>query len=309
MKTAYFYDPDCSLHEMGASHPESPDRIRVIHQALSDAKLFDSSLEQIEIEPAKKSDLVLAHTLNHVSRIFDSAPADGSIQLDPDTSMNPHSLRAALLAAGSVIQAVDAVVSGNYYNAFCNVRPPGHHAEQHRPMGFCIFNNIAVGIHHALKQATINRIALIDFDVHHGNGTEDIFREDERVLLCQTFQSPFYPFTGEAQEEAHIVNRPLRAGASGEDFRYQCETFCFPEIDAFKPDMIFISAGFDAHKNDPLAQCELQEDDYAWVTAKINELAHLHCTGKIVSSLEGGYHLQALANSATSHVKALVQAK
>lgn len=312
MKTAYFYHPDCTRHAMGSGHPEAPERVRVIHQALEKSGMLNEHLALIEANLASKDALALAHTPQHIDRIFDASPSSGSVQLDPDTSMNPHSLRAALLAAGSVIQAVDAVLSENYYNAFCNVRPPGHHAEKHRPMGFCMFNNIAVGMHHALRSPVINKIALVDFDVHHGNGTEDIFREDPRVLLCQTFQSPFYPFTGETHQAdphqaKHIINCPLPSGASSMHFQASFEKFCFPELRAFSPDMIFISAGFDAHRDDPLAQCNLLEEDYAWVTKKIYDIAEEYCPGKIVSSLEGGYHLDALAKSAVAHINALIK--
>ncbi|RMD69569.1 MAG: histone deacetylase family protein, partial [Gammaproteobacteria bacterium] len=226
---------------------------------------------------------------------------EGMVILDPDTAMNPHSLKAALRAAGAVVHAVEAVVEGKIKNAFCNVRPPGHHAERARAMGFCIFNNAAVGAAHALSMG-LSRVAICDFDVHHGNGTEDIFRDEPRVLLCSTFQHPFYPFKGADTRSAHIVNVPLPAGTGSEGFREAVKEHWLPALEAFRPEMLLFSAGFDAHRDDPLAGLSLVEEDYAWVTEAI-----LPFSGKgAVSTLEGGYNLKALGKSAAAHIRMLL---
>lgn len=306
-KTGYFFDPFCQKHEIAPGHPESPARVSSIHQALKKSGLLDKSLS-VNLQKASKQALCLAHDPDYVDSIYQRAPISGTVMLDPDTSMNEYTLDAALLAAGAVIEATNYVIDGKIQNAFCNVRPPGHHAERYRAMGFCIFNNIALAAKHALDVRGLKKIAIVDFDVHHGNGTEDIFQDDARVLICQTYQSPFYPGTGGPNISGHIVNEPLTAGSGSEEFRHAFKYHCLPELQAFKPELIFISAGFDAHKRDPLAQCSLEESDYRWVTDEIVKIAKQSCAGKIVSSLEGGYDLEALAASAVAHVKALVDA-
>ncbi|TVZ38152.1 acetoin utilization deacetylase AcuC-like enzyme [Alteromonadaceae bacterium 2753L.S.0a.02] len=304
MTTAYITHPDCIKHDMGCGHPESPQRLAAINDALIAQRIMDF-LRHVDAEPALREQLLLAHSEEHVAHVFATSPEQGLAALDPDTSMNPDSLRAALLAAGAVVQAVDLVMSGVVKNAFCAVRPPGHHAERERAMGFCLFNNIAVGVAHALQKYDLKRVAVVDFDVHHGNGTEDIFRREKRVLLCSTFQSPFYPYSYGESQAGHLLNLPLVQGTGSEGFQEVVEQRLLPELDLFAPEFIFISAGFDAHKLDPLAQMALSESDYRWVTLKLKELAAKHARKRIVSSLEGGYDLQALAASVCAHISSL----
>jgi acetoin utilization deacetylase AcuC-like enzyme len=237
--------------------------------------------------------------------IESASPQQGVIHLDPDTIMTPYTLEAALRAAGSTILATDLVMTGRVENAFCNVRPPGHHATRDASMGFCIFNNIAVAAAHALAQYNLERVAIIDFDVHHGNGTEDIFKDDNRVMLCSTFQHPFYPYSGADSSNAHIINVPLPARTDGQVFREAVMSHWLPELTQFKPQMIFISAGFDAHREDDMANFGLVEADYIWVTQQIKSVAAKHAQRRIVSVLEGGYALHALGRSATAHIRVL----
>lgn len=305
MTTAYISHPDCIKHDMGKSHAESPLRITAVHDALSSANLLEH-LDSYQAIPASIEQLQRVHDRSYIEKILASSPKQGLVALDPDTSINPFSVNAAQLAAGAVIQACDLVISKKADNAFCNVRPPGHHAEHNKAMGFCIFNSLAAGVAHAVEQHSIARVAVLDFDVHHGNGTEDILKEDPRVLLCQTYQSPLYPHTGCDSIEGHIVNAALPSGMDSELFRMTIEELWLPELYKFKPEMLFISAGFDAHKDDPLAQCKLHEDDYAWVTKILMDVAEQYCQGRIVSSLEGGYNLAALGRSAAAHVKELM---
>jgi acetoin utilization deacetylase AcuC-like enzyme len=227
------------------------------------------------------------------------------VQLDPDTAMNPYSLEAALRAAGAAVMATDMVMRGEADNAFCNVRPPGHHATRDQSMGFCIFNNVAVGVAHALAQYGLQRVAIVDFDVHHGNGTEAIFHDDPRVMLCSTFQHPFYPYSGADSGNAHIINVPLPAGTDGAGFRAAFMAHCLPALERFAPEMLFISAGFDAHREDDMAMLKLTEADYTWVTQQVKTLAQQYAHGRIVSTLEGGYALSALGRSAAAHIRVL----
>jgi acetoin utilization deacetylase AcuC-like enzyme len=252
--------------------------------------------------------LSAAHDEGYVESIFAVAPTSDYAALDPDTSMNPYSLAAACYAAGAVVQGVDMVINGEVANAFCAVRPCGHHATYNRSMGFCIFNNVAVGAVHAMAAHGLQRVAILDFDVHHGNGTEDIFYSDERVLLCSSFQHPYYPGSGADSGNAHIIPTPLPARTGSAQFRAAIEATWFPAIEKFSPELIIISAGFDAHADDPLAYLELREDDYRWITTKICALADRHCQGRIVSALEGGYNLAALGRSAVAHVEVLLGA-
>ena len=304
MATAIYTHPDCTLHEMGAGHPESPMRLKAILAALESSGLA-SKLSMREAPEASREHLERVHDAQHVDLIFESAPERGYAYLDPDTSMNAKSLSAALRAAGAVVSATDAVMAGDASNAFCAVRPPGHHATPTRPMGFCIFNNVAIGAMHAIEQHGLERVAVLDFDVHHGNGTEDAFHEDPRVMLCSTFQHPYYPYCGADSGNEHIINVPLAAMTDGRGFREAVERFWIPALDAFSPQMVFVSAGFDAHRDDPLAYLKLDDEDYRWVTEKLVEVADRHAQGRVVSTLEGGYNTQALGRCVVEHVRAL----
>ena len=305
MTTAFITHPDCLKHEMGTHHPECPARLQAVYDAFEHAGLM-SRLLRVEAPLATREQLAAAHSPDYVDTIFNSVPKHDYTALDPDTSMNPYSLVAAQRAAGAVIKGVDMVMAGEIVNAFCAVRPCGHHATYDRSMGFCIFNNVAVGAVHALEMHQLDRVAILDFDVHHGNGTEDIFTDDGRVMLCSSFQHPYYPGTGADTGNAHIVPTPLPARTAGPKFRAAIESTWFPALARFKPEMIIISAGFDAHADDPLAYLELVEDDYTWITRRIREMADTFAGGRIVSALEGGYSLGALGRSAVAHVQALM---
>jgi len=297
--------PDCMLHEMGAHHPESPARLRAIQDQLLYSGL-DLILQHHDAPLATREQLCRVHDFEYVEKIFLKSPEEGQIWLDADTPMNPHSLSAALRAAGAAVLGVDMVMTGQSNAAFCNVRPPGHHAEHNKAMGFCIFNNIAVGAAHALQMHQRKRIAIVDFDVHHGNGTEDIFREVPEVLFCSTFQHPFYPDTGTDDAPAHIINVPLTAGTDGRAFRDAVESHWLPKLETFQPELILISAGFDAHVEDNMANLCLTEQDFSWVTQKIKMIADKYAKGRIVSTLEGGYALPALGRSVAAHINALL---
>lgn len=305
MTTAFLTHPDCLQHEMGPHHPESPARLAAVLAAFHAAGL-DAKLTAIEAPLASRAALRAAHSEHHVETVFATAPTHDYAQLDPDTAMNPFSLRAAQRAAGAVVRAVDAVMSGEVTSAFCAVRPCGHHATFERAMGFCIFNNVAVGAMHALNQYALTRVAILDFDVHHGNGTEDIFHDDARVLFCSSFQHPYYPGCGADSGNDHIIATPLAAHTTGAQFRDAITASWFPALHRFQPQLILISAGFDAHAEDPLAYLQLREADYTWITARIREIADRYAAGRIVSVLEGGYHLDATARSAVAHVEALL---
>ncbi|MES9964595.1 MAG: histone deacetylase family protein [Candidatus Sedimenticola sp. 20ELBAFRAG] len=305
MPIAYISHPDCLLHDVGQEHPEQPARLRAIQDQLVSSGM-ELVVRQFDAPVAKRGQLDSVHDPDYVSGIFAEAPYEGMLALDSDTFMMPKTLDAALRAAGAVILGVDLVMRDEVGSAFCAIRPPGHHAERHRAMGFCYFNNIAVGAAHALSEHGLDRVAIIDFDVHHGNGTEDIFQEDPRVLFCSSFQHPFYPFTGHECDADHVVNIPLKAGADGEEFRKQVEAHWLPALEHFKPQLVMISAGFDAHAEDDMGQLRLREADYRWVTAKLKEIADEHAGGRIVSSLEGGYELDALGRSVVAHLDALL---
>ncbi len=296
--------PDCLLHEMGISHLECPQRIQIIADALQHSGLMTYAL-QLNASLATSKDLLRTHTHDYVEQIFQLAPKGGYISLDPDTIMNPYTLTAALRAAGAVIQAVDLTQTNQAQIAFCNVRPPGHHAERATAMGFCFFNNLAVGVAYALEKYQLRRIAIVDFDVHHGNGTEDIFRNDERVLLCSSFQHPFYPFVGANTQSNHIINVPLPAGTTSETFRSQVSAQWFDAILKFKPELIFFSAGFDAHQQDPLGQLQLITQDYEWLSVEISRIAKQVCSGRMISVLEGGYNLSVLGDCVVAHLRGL----
>lgn len=290
---------------MGEHHPECPARLEAIQNRLISSGL-DFVLLHHDAPLATREQLCRVHDSEFVERIFATSPAEGHVRLDPDTGMNKYSLTAALHAAGAVVLGVDLVMSGQANSAFCSVRPPGHHAERDRAMGFCLFNNIAVGAAHALEAHDLKRVAIVDFDVHHGNGTEDIFRDKPNVMFCSTFQHPFYPNTGAATDSDHIVNVPLAAGAAGNEFRAAVESHWLPKLEAFAPELVLVSAGFDAHAEDDIANLRLVERDFTWVTAEIKRIADRHARGRIVSSLEGGYNLSALGRSVTAHISALL---
>lgn len=299
--------PDCMLHDMGSIHPEQPGRLRVIKEALSTSGL-KADLRMYEAPLATRQQLERVHDVDYVDQVFSASPARGLVSLDADTWMNPHTLKAALRAAGAVILGVDLVMSGEVQSVFCNVRPPGHHAERSHAMGFCFFNNVAVGVAYALEQYQLKRVAIIDFDAHHGNGTEDIFAKDNRVLFCSSFQHPFYPFSGAETKSQHIINIPLPLGATGKVFRDKVAGQWLERLREFQPEMIFISAGFDAHAKEHLSNISLHEEDYAWVTQKIKAIADEVCQGRIVSVLEGGYALEVLGRCVVAHVGALINA-
>jgi len=267
---------------------------------------FDFAVRRYDAPAATREQLVRVHDPAYVERIFELAPERDLVWIDSDTAMNPHSLDAALHAAGAVVQAVDLVMGGEADSAFCGVRPPGHHAERNATMGFCIFNNVAVGVAHALGRYRLQRIAILDFDVHHGNGTEDIFRDDVRVLFCSSFQYPLYPHTDTGATSEHIVKTPLATGAGSRSFRLAVGGDWLAVLASFRPELIVLSAGFDGHWQDEIADLNLTEHDYAWITREIKAVADTHANGRIISVLEGGYALPALARSVVAHLTALL---
>lgn len=304
MQTAFISHPDTQLHVMDGRHPESPARISAIKDRLMASHLYDYL--QIHDAPlATDEQLTRVHAPAYVKHIREVAPQAGIVHLDQDTAMGPMTLSAVLHAAGATTLAVDLVMAGKVRNAFCCVRPPGHHAGIASAAGFCIFNNVAVGVAHALAKHGIERAAIIDFDVHHGDGTEDIFRDNPNVMLCSTFQHPFYPYKGADSRTEHMVNVPLKAGSKGTDFRAAVQSEFAPALEKFKPQFVFISAGFDAHAADTLGELNLVREDYIWATQFIMDIAHRHADNRVVSTLEGGYELHALADSAAAHIKTL----
>lgn len=304
MSTALITHPDTLLHVMDGSHPESPARIGAILRELQ-RDGSDALLQRHEAPLADDDALAHVHSRAYIEHIRRAAPRAGLVRLDADTAMGPMSLAAALHASGACLLATDLVMGGQAKNAFCCIRPPGHHAHPAHAAGFCIFNNVAVGVAHALQHHGLERVAIIDFDVHHGDGSEAIFKDDPRVMLCSTFQHPFYPGSGADSRTERMINVPLPAGTDGTAFRQAVEREFRPALTRFAPQMVFVSAGFDAHVDDPLAQLRLTVDDYVWMTRFIREIAERHAQGRIVSSLEGGYHLPALGVSAAAHVRAL----
>jgi acetoin utilization deacetylase AcuC-like enzyme len=304
--TAFYSHPAFFRHEMGDHHPESPERLWAIHDHLTRKGLM--ALMDVR-EPTEAADeaILRVHKPAHLDFLTESVPKDRPYQgIDPDTSMNPHTLHAAYLACGAVTQAVDAVLSGQVRNAFCAVRPPGHHAERGAVMGFCFFNNIAVAAAHALEVHGLKRVVIVDFDVHHGNGTEDIFANDERVLMVSTFERAIYPFTGDIPLGTNMVNVPLDPYTDGTAMREAVQSQWLPAIERFEPELILVSAGFDAHREDEMSHLMWTDQDYAWVSGQLVKAAAKACNGRIVSSLEGGYSVQALARSVGHHVDALL---
>jgi len=307
MTTLLVTHPDCIAHDPGSGHPESPARLSAILKALEEPQF--RPLVRREAPLGTKADAARVHGERFVETVLASVPNSGHAALDPDTILSSASGDAALRAVGAVTSAVDAVVAGEVNNAFCAVRPPGHHAEPDRAMGFCLFNSIAIAARHAQAVHGLGRVAIVDFDVHHGNGTQAVAEDDPTLFFASSHQYPLYPGTGAADETGmgNVVNAPLPAGTDGTGFRRAVESRILPALDAFAPELVLVSAGFDAHRADPLAGLELEEPDYAWVTARLLEVAGRHAQGRLVSVLEGGYDLRALAGSAAAHVGTLMQ--
>ena len=313
-KTGYFTHPDCHQHEMGAGHPECPERLDAIEKHLAASGLFER-MERREADPASLTDIELAHGRMHVaalrglSDVLKEEIAAGGpthTQVDPDTSMNVHTWDAAMRAAGAALAATDAVMAGDLSNAFCAVRPPGHHACRDKAMGFCFFNNVAIAAKYAVERHGLKRVAIVDFDVHHGNGTEDIVAGDARILMVSFFQHPFYPPGGTRSNAGNLVNLPVPAYTRGMDVRELVDLMWMPRLEAHEPEMIFISAGFDAHREDDLGQMGLVEQDFAWITHRVMEVARRYSAGRVVSCLEGGYNLGALARSVEAHLREMI---
>lgn len=312
-KTGYLTHRDFWKHDMGAGHPECPARLDAIEDRLLVTGVSDA-LERIEVPLATLQQITLAHSVEHLEhleelsqRLVADAPAGGPdhAQIDPDTTLTRFTMLAARRAAGAAIAATDAVMRGELENAFCAVRPPGHHACRDQAMGFCFLNNVAIAARHAIEAHGLERVAIVDFDVHHGNGTEDILANDPRVLMVSFFQHPFYPYSGTGHPAPNMLNLPVPAYTKGMDVRELVELMWIPRLEAFAPQMIFMSAGFDAHRDDDLGQLGLNESDYSWITGRIRDVARRHSEGRIVSLLEGGYNLDALARSVEAHVRVL----
>ena len=304
MPTALVTHADCLRHDMGAHHPEQPARLSAIEDQLI-ASGIGQHLQRYEAPLATDEQLARVHPIEYVRAIRDAAPLRGTVHLDPDTAMNPFTLQAALRAAGAAVLATDLVLTDKAKAAFCSIRPPGHHACRARPMGFCIFNNVAVAARHAIEAYGLDRVAIVDFDVHHGNGTEEIFEGDEHVLMVSSFQHPFYPYSGTEDPAANMVNVPLGAGTGSREFREAVREAWLPALDEFAPQLILFSAGFDAHAEDDMAMLRFSDADYAWVTSQMKDVAERHANGRMASMLEGGYALSALGRSVVQHLRVL----
>jgi len=308
MVTRIYTHPACLTHDMGMGYPESPARLTSVLAALRTPEF--AALDWAEAPKAEFAQIMRAHPPAYIEGMLAAVPEQGRVAVDADTILSPGSGEAALRAAGAVVAAVDDVATGKVANAFCAVRPPGHHAEAATAMGFCLFNNVAIGAYHAREAHGLSRVAVMDFDVHHGNGTQAIFEQDANLFYASTHQMPLYPGTGSVRETGvgNICNAPLPPNAGSAEFRAAMSERVLPAIDAFRPELLIISAGFDAHKADPLANLQLVEADYAWATDELAAIAKRRCSGRLVSALEGGYDLQALAASAASHVQRLMAA-
>lgn len=312
-KTGYYTHRDCWKHEMGPGHPECPGRLDAIEDRLLVTGVADA-LQHCEVPLASLADIELAHDRMHMAalrglsdRLIEEEAAGGPpyVQVDTDTSMNRHTWTAALRAAGAALAATDAVMAGEIENAFCSVRPPGHHATRTKAMGFCFFNNVAIAAKYALQRYNLKRVAVVDFDVHHGNGTEDILAGDPRALMVSIFQHPFYPYCGDQEPASNMLNVPVPAYTKGMEVRDIVDMVWMPRLESFKPEMIFVSAGFDAHREDDMGQLSLNEQDYAWITMRVKDVARRFARGRIVSCLEGGYMMGPLARSVEAHVRVL----
>lgn len=305
MTIAYISHPDCAKHMTSPHHPETKERLSAIEDQLL-ASGLEMILHQYQAPLATSEQLQRVHSEHYIDTMFNQAGQQERVWLDADTIMMPDTLAAARRAAGAVIKGVDLVLAGKHQTVFCGVRPPGHHAEREQAMGFCLFNNVAVGAAHALQHHGVNKLAIIDFDAHFGNGTEQIFADDNKVMICSSFQHPFYPGTGTPSYRGMHINVPLAAGSDGEQFREAVETHWLPALHDFQPELILVSAGFDGHREDDMSELDWVEDDYAWVTSQIRTVADQYAEGRIVSVLEGGYALSALGRSVVAHLKALL---
>lgn len=304
MTTGFFSHDDCMKHNMGAEHPESPERLAAIVSYLADTGL-EQDLDWVRPDEATRDQLLTVHPERYLHQLEMMQPTKGRVYTDPDTAMMPDTLRAARLAAGANIQAVDMVLSSQLTNAFVCARPPGHHAERSKSMGFCFYNNIALAARRALNFHHLERVAIIDFDVHQGNGTVDIVGGDERILMCSSFQHPFYPHSHVHRQAENIINTPIQAGTSADEYRRTVETAWVKRLQDFRPQLVLISAGFDGHRLDPLAELNLEVEDYRWLTEMITSIAADSANDRIISTLEGGYHLRALAESVNAHLEVL----
>ena len=304
MHTAYITHFACLKHEMGADHPECPPRIHAVEDQLIASGLMPF-LDRHDAPRVTREQLERVHDREHIDKIYAQSPASGLVHIDPDTAMNPHSLEAALRSAGAAVMATDLVMSGQVENAFCNIRPPGHHAGRNTSAGFCIFNNVAIAAAHAMEHYGVQRVAIADYDVHHGEGTEDIFRDDPRVMLCSTFRHPYYPFCGADSSNERIINVPLPGGTASAEFRDAITTRWLPALERFQPQLLIISAGFDAHREDDMGGFCLSDADFNWVAEQLKDIAYRHADRRIVSVLEGGYELHALGRCVMGHIKVL----
>lgn len=305
MNTALISHPDCNNHDTGEGHPENASRLSAIEDRLLLSGISDF-LGNVNAPEVTEAQLLRVHSAEHLENIQTMMPQQGYARLDADTIISPESMQAAKRAAGAVVSAVDLVVSGKYSNAFCSVRPPGHHAESARAMGFCIFNNLAVGVAHAIETYDFKKIAIIDFDVHQGNGTEDIFIGNDKVLYCSIFQHPFFPYTKPPENSDRVISVPLDATAKSTEFRTAVTDHWLPALEHFKPEIIFVSAGFDAHRDDDMSYVSLVDDDFRWITEKIVQIAAVSASGRIISVLEGGYELNSLARCVEAHLRVLM---
>jgi len=305
LKTAFISHPDCHDHDTGEGHPENARRLSAIEDRLLSSRISDFVM-YLDAPEVTRDQLLRAHTPDYLAMIDAVMPRKGYARLDPDTVICPDTLQAAKRAAGSVILAVDKIMSGEIRNAFCSVRPPGHHAERDRALGFCIYSNLAIGVKHALEVYGLKRVAVVDFDVHQGNGTEDILLGDDRVLYCSTFQHPFFPYTPLPENSETVISIPLEASARSAEFRAAVNDHWLPALNRFEPEMIFVSAGFDAHQDDDMSYVSLTDADFRWIIEEIMKIADAFASGRIVSALEGGYEIHSLARCVETHIRVLM---